>query len=197
MPAAERRLSPERRSRILDAARRVMLMSGLRGSTMEAIAREAGVAKPTLYGYFPDKETVFVAILEEAVRDMIAAFDAALSSDDDPVAAIGAAVAAKHRVVTRALAGSPHAAEFYSEHDRSGAQAARLVDGHVEAAIVARLRAAGASDAEWLTRILMDSALGIGMRMTAEAELDAALRLLAERLLRPAFAEAHTGSDGA
>lgn len=188
MPAPKRRLSTERKARILEAARRVMLRAGLRGATMEGIAREAGVAKPTLYGYFPDKEAVFAAILDELTRAMAAAFDAALRAEADPVDAIGRAIAAKHAVVTAAVAGSPHAAEFYSEYDRSGEQMTNAIDRHVEAAIVARLRAAGADDPEWLARILLDSAFGIGMRMSDAVQIDAALRLLAERLLRPALA---------
>ena len=39
-----------------------MLRDGLRGTTMEAIARQAGIAKATLYAQYPDKEAVFVGI---------------------------------------------------------------------------------------------------------------------------------------
>ena len=65
MAETSRRLSPARRARILAAARHLILLNGLRATTMEAIAREARVAKPTLYGYFPDKEAVFGAIIED------------------------------------------------------------------------------------------------------------------------------------
>ena len=73
MNVISRRLSPERRARIVDAARHLILRQGLRATTMEAIAREARIAKPTLYGYFPDKEAVFAAIIQALVDDIRAA----------------------------------------------------------------------------------------------------------------------------
>ncbi len=47
-----------KRDAIITAAGNLMLKHGLRGTSMEAIAREARIAKPTLYAYFPDKEAV-------------------------------------------------------------------------------------------------------------------------------------------
>ena len=49
----------EKRRRIIEAAWRLALKQGLRAATMEALAREAGVAKGTLYAHFPDKDAVF------------------------------------------------------------------------------------------------------------------------------------------
>src|SRR6187200_1624097 len=83
-----RRLSPERRGRIVDAARHLILRHGLRATTMEAIAREAKIAKPTLYGYFADKEAVFAAIIQALVDDVRAAVHTALNGEGDVVAKI-------------------------------------------------------------------------------------------------------------
>jgi TetR/AcrR family transcriptional repressor of nem operon len=48
-----RRLAPEiRRAAILDAATRLILSRGVGGLTMEDVAREAGIAKGTVYLYF-------------------------------------------------------------------------------------------------------------------------------------------------
>ena len=121
MNEISRRLSPERRARIVDAARHLILRQGLRATTMEAIAREAKIAKPTLYGYFPDKEAVFAAIIQALVDDIRAAVDAALHGEGDVVARVGGALAAKYKVVAKLLEGSPHADELYSEHGRSAA----------------------------------------------------------------------------
>ena len=54
----------EKRRRMLEAARLVVLRDGLRGATMEAIAREAGIAKATLYAQFSDKDAVVGALVE-------------------------------------------------------------------------------------------------------------------------------------
>jgi len=59
------------REEILDAARRVLLRSGVAATTLEAVAKEVGVSKPTLYYYFASKnallfELIFGALTAEA-----------------------------------------------------------------------------------------------------------------------------------
>ena len=53
----------ERTQRILDAALTVFAATGYSGTTMDAVAAEAGLTKPTLYQYFPSKETLFQAMM--------------------------------------------------------------------------------------------------------------------------------------
>ena len=48
---------------LLDAATKVFARMGFAGARMADIAREAGVAHGLLYHYFPDKESVFVAVV--------------------------------------------------------------------------------------------------------------------------------------
>ncbi|MCR3774138.1 efflux system transcriptional repressor MexL, partial [Pseudomonas aeruginosa] len=55
---------PAKREAILEAAKRLFLCNGYDGSSMEAIASEAGVSKLTVYSHFTDKETLF----SEAVK---------------------------------------------------------------------------------------------------------------------------------
>lgn len=183
-----RRLSPERRARIVDAARHLILRHGLRATTMEAIAREARVAKPTLYGYFPDKEAVFAATVRSLVDDILSAFDAALGGEGGPVERIGAALAAKYGVIGDLLAGSPHADELYSEHDRSTAVQFAAVDRQVEDSIAAALEEAGAARPRPLAQLLLASAYGIGRKSRSTAEAAAMIRTVVERLLRPEIA---------
>ena len=54
-----RRLDPDKRERILEAAIRVFARNGYRKSSVEEIAREAGIAKGGLYLYFTGKEELF------------------------------------------------------------------------------------------------------------------------------------------
>jgi AcrR family transcriptional regulator len=182
---AVRRSSVDRRQRILDAARFLVLRNGLKATTMEAIAREARIAKPTLYGYFPDKEAVFLGIVEELVADLLAAFDAALKGEGDVVSRITAALTAKFATIEALLQGSPHAAELYDEHDRSAGPFFRVVEAHVEGAIAAELRAVGVAQPEALTRVLAGAAYGIGRKMDDMGEIAASIRQLVERLVRP------------
>ena len=65
MAAAQRdALEESRRTQIVEAAARLWLQRGFDATAVDAIAREAGLAKGTVYLYFPSKE----ALLEEAVR---------------------------------------------------------------------------------------------------------------------------------
>src|SRR5690348_9597250 len=105
---------------ILDAGQEVILKHGLRGASMEAIAARAGVAKPTLYAYFPDKQALFAALLDRVIAAWRSEFLDALASDGDLVQRVAAALVAKNKAVWRLLAQSPHAEELYGEHDRGG-----------------------------------------------------------------------------
>jgi AcrR family transcriptional regulator len=185
MAETSRRLSPERRGRIVDAARHLILRQGLRATTMEAIAREAKIAKPTLYGYFPDKEAVFAAIVQALADDIRAAFGAALEGEGDVAARIGAALAAKYEVIGKLLAGSAHSDELYSEHDRSAAAQFAAIEKHVEEAVVDELGKTGIAEPETLARLVLASAYGVGRKATGLAEAGPAIRLLVERLVRP------------
>lgn len=54
---------PTKRDVILAAARRVFEREGYGSSSMDAITREAGVSKATLYAHFGSKEALFAAIV--------------------------------------------------------------------------------------------------------------------------------------
>lgn len=53
----------DRERQILDAALTVFAAMGYSGATMEAVAAEAGLTKPTVYSYFPSKESLFSAMM--------------------------------------------------------------------------------------------------------------------------------------
>lgn len=52
---------------ILDAARRVFEAEGLEGASMRAIAKEAGYTAGAIYAYFPSKEALYGALLDESL----------------------------------------------------------------------------------------------------------------------------------
>ncbi len=70
---AERKLSPRqlaKQQRILAAALKVFAEAGYSAASMDAIALEAEVSKPTLYMYFGSKEQLFEAMMV-AQRDVM------------------------------------------------------------------------------------------------------------------------------
>jgi AcrR family transcriptional regulator len=177
--------SEARTESILDAAEELILKHGLRGTSMEAIARQAGIAKPTLYAYFADKPAVFAALVDRLIGQWRREFEAALGGEGDVVQRIAAAMTAKHKSARRLLDRSPHADELYDEHDRSGAAQFAVFDAELAAAIERELAAAGVTRARIVTQFFLAASYGIGRRAQSVAELGPAFRLLAERLLRP------------
>ena len=61
----------EKRAAILAAAKRLFPLAGFEGTSMDAIAAEAGVSKLTVYSHFTDKETLFVAAIRERCTDQV------------------------------------------------------------------------------------------------------------------------------
>lgn len=174
----------ERRRRILDAARRLMLRDGLRGTTMEAIAREAGIAKPTLYAQFADKEAVFTGILDELSDALVAGFDAGMAGPGSVAQRIGAAMAGKYGAIAHVIEGSPFAEELYATHSRVSARF-RELDARMNAEIVAALKAAGVAEPTELNRLIQAASYGVARKMVDEASVRAAIPVLVERLVGP------------
>jgi AcrR family transcriptional regulator len=64
MPAPKRQAGrSSTRERLIQAADRLWGEKGARGASLDDIAREASVTKPTVYYYFPDKSALFTAVI--------------------------------------------------------------------------------------------------------------------------------------
>lgn len=62
----------EKRSELVDAARRLSIEDGYDATSMAALARAAGVAPNTIYWYFDDKDDVLIAVLDAVLADALA-----------------------------------------------------------------------------------------------------------------------------
>ncbi|WP_425044101.1 TetR family transcriptional regulator C-terminal domain-containing protein [Primorskyibacter sp. S87] len=62
---APTRIQKKNRTAILEAALTVFAARGFRGATVDQIAAEAGLSKPNLLYYFPSKEAMHNALLEQ------------------------------------------------------------------------------------------------------------------------------------
>ena len=72
MPASGERLARAERERLmLEAAGNAFAAHGFHGSSMDDIARAAGVTKPMLYRYFGSKENLYAAYLRLAGHELI------------------------------------------------------------------------------------------------------------------------------
>ncbi|WP_123028443.1 TetR/AcrR family transcriptional regulator [Mycolicibacterium stellerae] len=70
--------------RILDAAVRCAGKIGLRRVTVDDIAKEAGLARVTLYSHFPTKEEILRAALLRELAVFLAALENEFARHDDP-----------------------------------------------------------------------------------------------------------------
>lgn len=82
-PSSEK--TAQTRRVIIDAALVEFLEKGYADTTMDGVARRAGVAKGTPYRYFPAKEALFEAVVREKIAGALIDADPANRRPDEPV----------------------------------------------------------------------------------------------------------------
>jgi AcrR family transcriptional regulator len=60
----------ERSEQLLDVAERLFALQGYENTSMEDIARSAGVTRPVVYDHHPSKEAIFLACVRRARREL-------------------------------------------------------------------------------------------------------------------------------
>ena len=80
-----------KRALILEAARTVFAEEGLEGASLRAVAARAGYAPAALYFHFDSKEGLYAALLQDSLRALRAAVDAAVAREGEPAARLRAA----------------------------------------------------------------------------------------------------------
>jgi AcrR family transcriptional regulator len=96
-----------RRDELLAAAARRFVETGIRRTTMEDIAREAGAGKATLYRHFANKDAVIDALLEREAARLERRMQAAIEQHRDAASRIetafvvGIEFLVEHPVLTR------------------------------------------------------------------------------------------------
>lgn len=91
-PDAE--LLERRRSEILNAATTVFANRGFAATDVQEIADKTGVGKGTVYRYFPSKECLFLAAVDNGMRNLKTAVDAAAATGKHPLAQVAEGVRA-------------------------------------------------------------------------------------------------------
>jgi AcrR family transcriptional regulator len=101
--------------RILDAALDAYQEFGLRRTTMEDVARKAGIGRATLYRRFPQKSDLVTAVNLREVRRFIAKVDVEISKAAGPAERMVEGFVAvvrglrEHRLLSRLLSSEPEA----------------------------------------------------------------------------------------
>jgi AcrR family transcriptional regulator len=82
--AAYQQIKDARRETILAAARTVFARNGLAATRIGDISAEAGISQGLLYHYFSNKDALFTAIVEAALRETAALTAGALQAPGSP-----------------------------------------------------------------------------------------------------------------
>src|SRR4030088_749216 len=142
MPIEQLR-SLQRHERILDAATRVFASKGYHGTLVDEIALEAETSKGGVYFHFPNKQAIFLALLNRLADLLRQRIEAAVQAESEPVGRAEAALAvvldtfASHRRLTRlfmveALGAGP---EFNARMIQIRSTFADLIRTHLDEAV--------------------------------------------------------------
>jgi len=162
-------LGPERRRPLmLDAALRLFVERGYRGTSMEAIAEAAGVTKPVVYDCYPSKERLFRALLDREEERLLGEVQAALPSDPD-YGDIEALFASTLEAFLSGALTAPDSWRILFDSEHAEPLVARRL-GRARAAVVAQvaglvepyMRAHGARDVERKAPVLAEVLASIG-----------------------------------
>jgi AcrR family transcriptional regulator len=110
-----------RRAVILDAALEMFGQYGYRRTSMDDIAREAGIAKGTIYLSFASKEDVFQALSQRLSQRMLAGAETASRRPGTTADKLAAMHAAWFGTYAETIHRSPHAAELLDVKHRLSA----------------------------------------------------------------------------
>jgi AcrR family transcriptional regulator len=164
-----------RYKRVIRTAEELFKKVGFRAVTMELVAREANVAKATLYSYFKNKDELYVEVCARMARILRGSVEQALMKPDTPLdERLADAVVAKHRPVFTLVRASPHAAELLTyTHSMAGEIFANLdleMLDMFRAAIAADPQLAG--NAPQLARALYFGSAPLASRSETTAQME-------------------------
>jgi AcrR family transcriptional regulator len=151
--------------RIVHAARARFLESGVDGASLRAIASDAGTNVGMIFYYFPTKDDLFLAVIEEVYVKLLDDIAAALAGDapvrerlERVFARIGHASEDELAVVRLVVR------EALLSHERFGRVFARMQRGHVGMILstLAEGVASGEIDASVPPPLLLLACLGLG-----------------------------------
>jgi AcrR family transcriptional regulator len=134
------------RQRLLDAAEEVFAEKGYHGAVVDDIIRRSDSSKGGFYFHFPNKQAIFLSLIDALVPKLTGAVERAIAAEPDPVAQMGAAlrtlldIFAKHRKLTKILlveaVGLGHG--FDEQLMRTRGHFAAFIKGYLDKAVTSR-----------------------------------------------------------
>ena len=115
------------RERILDVALAAFGTDGFSATSLDALADQLGVRKQTILYYFPSKQALFDAVVDEAAADLVKVFDEEASRGLRGINQVEAIVRHVFRLAVR----RPELLGLVREVTRPGSVTAERLAGHV------------------------------------------------------------------
>jgi AcrR family transcriptional regulator len=188
-----------RYKRVIRTAEELFKKVGFRAVTMELVAREANVAKATLYSHFKNKDELYMAVCARMARILRGSVETALLKPDATLdERLAEAVVAKHRPVFTLVRASPHSAELYSYTHSMASE----IFANLDVEMLEMLKKAMADDAELgpnagqLARALYFGGAALAHRSETTAQMELELGAFARAQLAGARAMSRAHAAG-
>lgn len=190
--------SSEKSTQILDAALALFLEFGLRKTSIDDVAKRAGIGRITVYRYFADKNALFQAVVLRECQVAMQQIRRSLEMIDSPAQRVieGFVLAVNgarnHRLISRLMQTEP---EWLLPHLTIQGESLVLMGSAYIADLIRReqeLTKTAAADldidlvAELMWRLLQSTLMTPGGRLAPKDD-DSALRQVAEHFLLPLF----------
>ncbi len=135
--------SATRQQKILDAALQVFSRRGYKDTAVDDIALEAETSKGGVYFHFPNKQAIFLTLVDRMSRLLLSRAEEAMSAERDPIAKLDAALLvvlrtfATHRTLARLFLVEALGAgrEFNRKMSDIHIEFARLIERHLDEAV--------------------------------------------------------------
>jgi AcrR family transcriptional regulator len=154
---------------VLNAALAVFARYGFKRVSMEDIALEAGLSRPTLYLVYPNKVAIFTALVT-AMADRACSFCTAAWPETEAFqTGLCKAAIALNLDAWRLVKGSPHGGELIANNSVVVSEISKSVDIHFTELIEARL--IGLANKGSLAKMIASGLHGIKDKAASEEEL--------------------------
>jgi AcrR family transcriptional regulator len=180
---SERPAAEAKRQRLLDGAMAVVLRYGYARTTMDDLAKEAGISRPALYLHFRNKGEIYQALAGSMMAKAIEAARAALNGGGPVEARVFQAVKTGILDPMDFLMATAHGAELLDMKHAMAAAAIKNWRAEKAAIIAAALDGSGVAQAKGmsgaqLADILLDGIEGLKLRAKTSQEREEGARAL-------------------
>ncbi len=172
----------QRQRQILSAARTLFFERGIRATTIAAISEAAGIAKPTLYSRYKDKDAIFHAVVASILDEFRELMDAEFSKPGSAEERLTAALVVKYSALFDMMQ-SPHVVQFMEDKVIYAGQAFAKLANDVAKRIEEIVSQEGYNNPSALTHLILSCVSGIHKNARTRDEVAYEIKTVVHALL--------------